>query len=345
MKVYKYRSNGDEEILKRDIETFSQNKFFAATFNDLNDPFEANFIDTITESARMLEKTFKISAKDIKNSFNEILEYKDKLGIISLSETALSEQMWAYYGNSNKGYCIEYDFDKISERTQNYDLFKDLNVKYTDVLPFITLDDIRSKEMPLKMFGTKKELWRHEKEIRLVFDSSSLKEYHESAITGIYFGYLANDELIEKFRENFQNKDITFYKISPNRGSNLLEYKTLYTLNRKLKYNLAKFQYELVYTKNNAVISYYIYVKENYTKSELRELGMALIEKISYKPTNIYFLNSKDTIIIELIDKYPKSDEELVLWANSVIAEFPFDCNDEIYLDPFKDWRYKELTE
>jgi len=60
---------------------------------------------------------------------------------------------------------------------------------------------------------------------------------------------------------------------------------------------------------------------------------------------HIYFLNSKDAIIIELIDKYPKSDKELVLWANSVIAEFPFDCNDEIYLDPFKDWYYKELTE
>jgi len=343
MKVYKYRSN-DEKFLKRDISTFSQNKFHASTFEDLNDPFEANFNESITESANLLETLLNTSAEDIRKNFNKILHYKDKLGIFSLSKSVLSEQMWAHYSNSNYGYCIEYNFDKIIERNQNYDLAFDLDINYKDILPVITIEDIRGNKMATKMFGTKKEFWSYEKEIRLVFDSSSLKSHHESAITGIYFGYKADQILIETFKDKFKNRDITFYQMKPNRKSNFLEYEELFKSSRKLKFSVEKFNFELLKSKNNsAVNNYYIYLKDNYTKIEMKELCMAFIEKYSYKPSNLYLLNSKSNQTIELIDKYPKSDEEDVIWAETVIAEFPYDCDQEIFLDPYKDWYYKKL--
>lgn len=343
MKVYKYRSN-DENFLERDIATFSQNKFFASTFENLNDPFEANFNELITESVTIFEKNYKINADEVRKSFNEILQYKYKIGIFSLSKNVLSEQMWAHYSNSNNGYCIEYELDKINERNLNYDLAYKFDVIYKDILPVLTIDDIENEKLPSKMFGSKKEAWSYEKEIRLIFDSASLKEHHESAITGIYFGYKAESGLIEKLKDKFSNRDIIFYKIRPNIRSNFLEFDEICRFNRKLKFDLEKFEFELIKLRNNtAVNSYYLYVRNTYNQEELKELSKAFLEKYNYKPSNLYFLNSKSKRTMELIDKYPKSNEEYIDWAETVIADFPYDCNEEIFMDPNKDSLYKEL--
>jgi len=343
MKVYKYRSN-DERFIERDLITFSRNNFFASTFENLNDPFEANYNELITDSINILEKKFHINLQDVVKNLETIVEYKDKLGIFSLSTSVLSEQMWAHYSNSNYGYCIEYDLEKINERSQNYDLAFNLNVRYNDLLPIITINDIKDGNLPSKMFGTKKEFWSYEKEIRLIFDSASLKEHHESAITGIYFGHKADKNLIEKFREKFMNRNITFYQMKPNRFSNILEYIEIEKFSKKLLFDLNKFKFELIYTKKNSTIyNYYIYLKDSYSKIELKELSKAFLEKYNFKPSNLFFLNSKSENTIKLIGKYPKSNREYIEWAETVIAEFPFDCDDEIYLHPFKDYHYKEL--
>lgn len=343
MKVYKYRSN-DERYLERDLNTFSQNKFFASTFENLNDPFEANYNELITKTSKILERLYNVSAKDILNSLEEIINYREKLGILSLSQNILSEQMWAHYSNSNCGYCIEYDLDKIKERSQNYDLAFNFKIKYNDILPVVTIHDIKNGSMAIKMFGTKKESWEYEKEIRLIFDSASLKEHHESAITGVYFGYKAEKTLIEKFKNKFNNRDITFYQIRPNRNSNTLEFDEIEHFSRKLLFDLNRFNFEIIKIKNNStIINYYIYLKDIYSKDELKELSKAFLEKHNFKQSNLYFLNSKSSFTLELIDKDSKSESEYIIWAETVIADFPFDSDDEIYIDPFKDWYYDEI--
>ena len=343
MKVYKYRSN-DKRFIKRDLNTFSENKFFASTFENLNDPFEANYNELITESAKILEDLFNVSTKEILKAFDEIIKLTGKLGIFSLSKNVLSEQMWAHYSNNNYGYCIEYDLDKIIERNQNFDLGFQFEVSYKDILPIITIDDIRTQNTPIKMYGNKKEMWSYENEIRLIFDSSSLKEHHESAITGIYFGYKADNKLIAKFKKKFKNRDIVFYQILPNRKSNFLEYDVIENFSRKLFFNLDKFNFEVIQTKtNSAVSSYYLYLEDNYSKVELIDLSKAFLEKFSFKPSNLYFLNSKSEKTIELINKYPKSDDEYIYWAETVLADFPFDGDEEIFMYPFKDFHYCKL--
>ena len=49
--------------------------------------------------------------------------------------------------------------------------------------------------MSTNVFGVKKENWKHEEEIRLIFNNSSLKSHHESAITGVYFGCHATEDI------------------------------------------------------------------------------------------------------------------------------------------------------
>lgn len=312
MKVYKYRSNSDEKILNRDVTSFKNNNFFASNFNNLNDPFEANFNESIIESTKILESIFNVKISEINKAFQEVKSYKEKLGIFSLSRNHLSEQMWAYYANSNKGYCIEYDLDKISERTQVYDLAYNFDINYDNSIPIIELLDIKKSDSIItKMFGTKKKLWQHENEHRIIFDSASLKDHHESAITGIYFGYQAEENLIKFFEENFGERDITFHKIVPNFSTHKLESEIISKFSKKLKNNLGKFKYELIFTKNDStVLTYFIYVENNNSKRKLQNLGEAFLEKFSYKPSNVFFLNSNSDGITNLINKYPKTDDE-----------------------------------
>lgn len=110
----------------------------------------------------------------------------------------------------------------------------------------------------------------------------------------------------------------------------------------KLNFDINKFNYQLVKTiDNSTVTNYYLYTKIKYNLNELKELALSFKEKYSYKNCNIYFINNIE--ILEVLEKYPKSDSESVKFAESIIADFPFDCNDEIFSYPFKDWKYEEL--
>lgn len=221
MKVYKYRGI-ESNCLERDIITFSNNKFFAPKFENLNDPFEANFNEIISETLENINKLFSYDVNDVKDNLNNLIDFKNKLGIFSLSKNAFSEQMWAYYASSNKGYCIEYEIEKLKDKNQNFDYFRQLEVKYTDDIPTLDITDLYSKSenMLIKMFGTKKNNWKHEEEIRLLFDESFLKNHHFSAITAIYFGYQASEDIKNKIYENFTDRDIEFYEIIPSKVNN-----------------------------------------------------------------------------------------------------------------------------
>lgn len=155
MKAYKYRSI-ENEIFKRDLETFRQNKFFAPTFEMLNDPFEANFDEVITIALNSLSQTFAVDTESLKKKLKNTFDLKNKLGIFSLSKNWDIEQMWAYYASANKGYCIEYDVKKLKDKTRNFDFSTQIEIDYCDQKPTLSIEDIKNDSMLKKMFGIKK---------------------------------------------------------------------------------------------------------------------------------------------------------------------------------------------
>jgi len=64
-----------------------------------------------------------------------------------------NEVMWAHYASSNRGYCIEYDRDKLKDKTINFDFAVELDVTYSDEIPTLTFEDIKGNSMFKKMFG------------------------------------------------------------------------------------------------------------------------------------------------------------------------------------------------
>lgn len=341
MKVYKYRGI-EKDVFARDLKTFQNNQFFAPKFEVLNDPFEANFKEIISNTLDIVNNIFSIDAQKLKDQLKEVVDYKHKLGILSLSKTCLSEQMWAYYASSNKGYCIEYDLEKLKDKTQNFDFLSQLDIKYSNEIPTIGFEDLKNSQMISKMFGVKKENWRHEKEIRLIFNNSSLKSHHESAITGVCFGCHATEDNIEIFKDAFENRNIKFYKISVNKEKNRLESHCFYESIKEVKCNIDKFKFNILKHNDNTVVeNYYIYLEDTPSENDLNEFASAFREKYCYKPSNLNIFNTPD--VVDLIDIYPLEGKDYIRYADAFIALADFSSEDHIWNYPFKDFYYKEL--
>lgn len=94
MKVYKYRSNYD-----RDVISLFLNQLFAPTYDNVNDPFEGLFNDK--EDKKILE-----IFKRLEKAYDELVTIVKKTGIYSLCKTYDNEILWSLYSDSHIGRLI-----------------------------------------------------------------------------------------------------------------------------------------------------------------------------------------------------------------------------------------------
>lgn len=249
--------------------------------------------------------------------------------------------MWAYYASSNQGYCIEYDLEKLEDKTKNPDFSVQVDVCYSDKIPILDLDDIRNKLIFQKMYGTKKERWHHEEELRLIFDNSSIKKYHESAITGIYFGCNSKDSLIEVFKEAFINRNIKFYKMVVNRENNSLESIIIYESLKDELTKINQYSFEILkYENNKTVENYFIYLKGKLDINIISDFVFLFRENYCYKPSNINIFDSLE--IIDLLGTFSLKGKDYIRYADAYIASSYFDAQEVIDEYPFKDPFYQQ---
>ena len=122
-----------------------------------------------------------------------------------------NELLWAHYANSHKGFCIEYDLDKLDTCITSIIDYR-IDVEYQENKPTISSDD--SIEIKIKKaFSTKSLAWDYENEYRLIFSSYGLKQIAFEAIRAIYFGL--NMPLAERnaIVNGLKDKGIEFYQI------------------------------------------------------------------------------------------------------------------------------------
>ena len=84
MNGYKYRANiavNDKGNL-RDIETLIKDELWASSLTDLNDPFEATYIDNIERALALFESVFGANIKDVKKYWEELILFKNKHKLI-----------------------------------------------------------------------------------------------------------------------------------------------------------------------------------------------------------------------------------------------------------------------
>lgn len=338
MKVFKYRGINFE----RDFKTLKNDQFFASPFNQLNDPFEGVYNDQISSFLALIKTIFKANTNEVSQSIKDIKDLKNKLGIYSLSTTYKDELLWSHYADGHKGFCIEYDLERLKGKFYGLDQTYQFNVDYKEKPSTLTYNDLENNSLTKKLFATKSKMWSYEKEIRLIFDNNSLKDYHRSALTGIYFGIEMSYDKKQKFIEYFQTSDVKFYEMHRMENSYKLKRKLVAEGKRILKNKLNSDKYEILLSNHSpAVENFDVWYKSNeFDDDSLSNFFNAFREQFSTKRCNIHLYNSK--INSELITKriYGK---DYINFADSCIAASYFNSPESFTRNPYKDSLYNDF--
>lgn len=212
MNIFKYRSGS-----KRDIKLLANNQFYSASTDSLNDILEAKVIID-GKSFELLDIMLNKIDTSKNNSFLEVLNNfrltTKKFGIYSLSQTYKNELLWAYYANSHKGFCIEYNFDIFKKYQLNDESL--CEVKYQNNLPIITINDIHNNQkLVQKLLGTKSSNWKHEQEVRFITGVHGIFHYYNRSVKAIYFGYHSSSKDMKLIMRVLRGRGVKYYKIHP----------------------------------------------------------------------------------------------------------------------------------
>ncbi len=185
MKLYKYRYGS-----KRDLESLKSDYFYAPHPSQLNDPFEGRFDESLFYTRLdELEKNYRQSTSSIKEAADVVFaKIRENVGIFSLSKTQIDELLWAYYADSHCGFCIEYDFEKLTALKQ---ITASFDVDYKEYSPMGNIDpsnELNAAEILKDTSGTKSLSWEHEKEYRICVEPVGIFNYDFHAVKAIYFG-------------------------------------------------------------------------------------------------------------------------------------------------------------
>lgn len=205
--LYKYRSYQENVIERFQRDTFINGVLYFANYNQLNDPFDLKLrkkIEGLPEEDKIMNILFHLAKADGSKSFallwqeaNDIHEknleedpdiYKKrsieaikishakiKRGIFCLSERNDDILMWSHYGNSNQGFCIGYNTQKLTNYIQkNFDLLGILKVKYFSEYPeYRNSFAQKGMEEILSNLTSKSIIWSYEKEWRLIIHNQT----------------------------------------------------------------------------------------------------------------------------------------------------------------------------
>lgn len=217
MLVYKYRG-GTKEIIERDIQSLEENYFWSSSIDALNDPWE-----TIVKSEKfqkqsksigwLLNQKRKEALSKVQDALTKLLEALKKAGIYSLSGNVLDEILWAHYANGHKGFCIEYDLDKLLNSYSG--TFFSFPIIYTKNPPNIELKDISSKneELIKKLAGYKSQRWSYEKEYRITTNFSGPYYYEYDALKSIYFGLRMENDFKDLIMKKLKGRGVKYYQV------------------------------------------------------------------------------------------------------------------------------------
>lgn len=177
--LYKYYSTATATQLSRAIETLSGRIYFS-TPSKFNDLFELSAKVNISTSP--LVKSLSLKEKEAVERIFRLrppeavsAEWREKIGILCLTEDPLNILMWSHYANNHTGICIGFDtevspFNSTKKVTYNGERPKaEFNSE-----PEMLID---------RVLLTKSQHWQYEKEWRILkrtIEPDELNFYHET---------------------------------------------------------------------------------------------------------------------------------------------------------------------
>lgn len=303
--VYKYRY-GDDLTFERDLNDLMENRFYAPSYNLLNDPCETLvFTDAFDKQATWFFRLIGGSFDQVKIALEEVVEKKSQVGIYSLSKTYKDELLWAHYANSHSGFCIEYDLSTLLEIDKNDSVMYSFPVKYYGTPPQITFNDSIGKDVSAiitKIAGTKSSKWSYEKEHRIILDQNGHRTYNYKALKSVYFGIRMSDERKQEIMTCLKGRGISYFQMGLDPKS----------------YRFVAHPVEDIY---GDTITYFTEIPSEIT--ELNSVKFQILER------NFYWVKRKATITIELESKV---NEKSIEWLGNLIRKDLFKHADRIFM-------------
>ena len=230
---YRYILDDDKYTIKNileDVMPFKNPKYYndpydsAININDYNSflnfaeeginnkSFE-KFMENIIEKSGLK----RLTEKSIELLSNEYNRYIENIKVCCFAEDNDSILMWSHYANEHKGFCIEYDFDEMSQMCSHI-----YPIKYQQKL--CKLIDFNNKnDSIIEPIITKYIDWKYEKEWRMInycknenyVDKIDDKTYRYKLPNpiGIYMGCKISQEHEKKLEELCRKKNIKLYRM------------------------------------------------------------------------------------------------------------------------------------
>ena len=320
-KLYKYRSNiSDPSGVRRDTRILLSNQLYASPYKSLNDPFEGSVRLPKSDSC---EKWVTPLIQDLSNA-----------GVCSLSKQRTDESfpsneiMWSLYADGHKGFCIEYDSEKLTGNTsKEFDIRNSISVDYEDQTPEVGKWD-GIFDVQKKMFGTKSKAWISENEFRLVFYTSGLKPVSQVAVSAIYLGLRIEYNERNVILNEMIHRGIPVYQV--------IRQGEAYSL-RAVRIDI-KSEYEILNTKIlGRTKTYNIFWKsENSDKWSLKDFIISF--KRQHGECNVNIID--DEQVLPMLDKFSSecNEAEARLIQEHWLAYSSFDVGNEVWYYPEAWW-------
>lgn len=114
-------------------------------------------------------------------------------------DSLLNPLMWAHYANSFKGFCLEFDYSKLTDHLREKEKFiggsrvsysKSENLHHTELdnifEAYVNLKDSNDMDIMTRPFITKSSHWEHENEYRYILDKTNAVTFPKKALRCIY---------------------------------------------------------------------------------------------------------------------------------------------------------------
>jgi len=251
--LYKYRSFQEDvkENMRYQRKALVEGELYFASHKLLNDPFDLRIrkrYELMPEKDIILHGAYYLAQNNREASFSslwnvseqkynenidnnpeylrdmsisEIEEMNNSIdrGIACFSERNDDILMWAHYGNSNQGFCIGYNSDKLNSIIEDKFISGIFQVHYFEEFPEIKPFIGHNSDFILKRFASKSNKWSYEKEWRIIihdFSSYVLKipnDVVEEIVLGSNVLPETEKEILAIQKQKYPNAKV--FKIEP----------------------------------------------------------------------------------------------------------------------------------
>lgn len=237
--LYRYRTFNKfpdcYKTLSEFLEDELKGEVYLSTPDGFNDPLDCLIffdVNKISEEDRLITVLANKNEKDKKEILEELRKeynffkiqegYKKDVRCACFTESNKNILMWSHYADCHKGFCIQYNTERIESRIKN-NLFPVLYTK--ERLDITTELRKMSNNAIIKALISKAIDWEYEEEWRIISSDKNMKKCClKDAIEGIYLGVNCsedNKKIVCEIAD--KNKKIKVYEMKINKKEYKLE--------------------------------------------------------------------------------------------------------------------------